>query len=72
MRLDINTLSEDYNKKNILVDGDILLDEYLSSIFGLIIIGVSLICFNELTILKISVVLPEYIHPIINSKDIFE
>jgi len=29
MRLDINTLSEDYNKKNILVVGDIILDEYV-------------------------------------------
>ena len=28
MQLDINTLSEDYNKKNILVVGDIILDEY--------------------------------------------
>ena len=29
MQLDINTLSEDYNKKNILVVGDIILDEYV-------------------------------------------
>ena len=29
MQLDINTISEDYSKKNILVVGDIILDEYV-------------------------------------------
>ena len=29
MQLDINTISEDYSKKNILVVGDIILDKYI-------------------------------------------